>query len=143
MLLIRYSLLIILSASAISCGTRSLAVGEVCGQNDSSRVRVEGFFRLPQAADWVTDNGMGEYRLILAEKLTGGGSFIRATIPGTNSHEPNRIETLPVSYTYDDLKINTSSGKTVSADEKLTVIGKVSNGSNPCILQVERIESSQ
>lgn len=143
-----YSFLIITAAAwGMSCisSTRSLAVGEVCGEKDNTHVRVEGFFRLPQAADWVADNGTGsgEYRLIFVEKLTGGGSFIKATIPGTLSHEPNRIEALPASYTYDDLKINTSSGKTVSADEKLTVVGKISNGSKPCILQVEKIESSQ
>jgi hypothetical protein len=63
-----------------------------------------------------------------------------ATIPASGWHEPNRIETLPISYTYNDLKINTSSGKTVSADEKLTVVGKVSKVSKPCILQVEEIE---
>ncbi len=144
---LRNLMIIAAAACGISCfsSTRSLAVGEVCGEKDNTHVRVEGFFRLPQAADWVADNGTGssEYRLIFVEKLTGGGSFIKATIPGTLSHEPNRIEDLPASYTYDDLKINTSSGKTVSADEKLTVVGTVSNGSKPCILQVEKIESSQ
>lgn len=130
--------------TAFSCGSRvrSVALGTVCREPEHATVKVEAYFRLPQVSDWSgDDDGTGEYRLLLVERPTGGGSFITATVSGTASNEPNRIAALPASYTYDDVRINTDSGRTVSAGEKLAITGHVLKDSKPCILRIEKIET--
>lgn len=138
------TLILFIAVTALSCsfGTRSVAVADVCRESNDTPVRVAGYFRLPQVSDWVAngDGDAGEYKLIFAERLTGGGSFVKTTISGTGSNEPNRIAALPASYTYDDLRINTSSGKTVSPDERVFVTGRISKDPTLCVLRVEKVE---
>lgn len=138
------AILLISTLAVFSCGTRmrTVALSDVCREPSDDAVKVEGYFRLPQVSDWIGDNhGSGQYRLLLVEKLDGGGSFITATVSATGSHERNHIEALPASYTYDDVRINTDSGRTVSAGERLTVTGRVLKDSDPCILRIERIDT--
>ena len=128
---------------AFSCGSRvkSVALGNVCQEPVDGRVRVEGYVRLPQVSDWAADkDDSGEYRLLLVEKSNGGGSFITATISATDSHEPNRIDVLPTSYTYDDVRINTDSRRTVSTDQRLALTGSVMKDTKPCILRIEKVD---
>jgi hypothetical protein len=138
------AILLIATLAVFSCGTgmRTVAMSDVCREPSDGAVKVEGYFRLPQVSDWIgDDHSSGQYRLLLVEKLDGGGSFITATVSATESHERNHIEALPTSYTYDDVRINTDSGRTVSAGERLTVTGRVLKDSSPCILRIERIDT--
>ncbi|HQZ94685.1 MAG TPA: hypothetical protein PLP21_00125 [Pyrinomonadaceae bacterium] len=141
-----YEITILLIATLVvfSCGTRmrTVALSDVCREPSDNAVKVEGYFRLPQVSDWIGDDyGSGQYRLLLVEKLDGGGSFVTATVSATGSHERNHIDALPASYTYDDVRINTDSGRTVSARERVAVTGRVQKDSNPCILRIERIDT--
>ncbi len=142
--IIQIAIVLIATLIASSCDSqvRSVALGNICHEPENGAVRVEGYFRLPQVSDWVGDDGgSGEYRLLFVEKPNGGGSFITATIPSTGSHEPNRIDALPASYTYDDVRINTNSGRSISARERLAITGRVLKNSKPCLLRIEKIDT--
>lgn len=128
-----------------SCGRApsTVPVHEVCRQTDNGRVSVEGYLRLRQSSEQeITDqSGTNRYNLLLVEKSSGTGAFIAVSIPGTGSHEPNRIDELPISYTYNDVRINTSFGKQVTTDDRLIITGNVMNDLKPCVLQVEKIDT--
>jgi len=136
--------ILISTLSVLSCSSRvkSVALSNICHEPEHGTVSVEGYFRLPQVSDWVGDtDGSAEYRLLLVEKANGSGSFITATVAGTTSHEPNRIDALPASYTYDDVRFTTNAGRAVRAGEKLLITGRVLKETKPCILQIETIET--
>jgi len=140
---------LIAMASAIlfitSCGDGSvmMPVSEVCRNPERSRVRVRGYLRLPISQELVVREPVRaeEQRLIIVEKSNGTGAFVSTTALTTNSAEPNRIGSLPISYTYDDLHIFTDSGRQVSADEVVNVTGEVMKTEVRCVLKVTKIEA--
>lgn len=136
---------IAMMAALCSCGNTpvTVAVHDVCRQSDNKRVSVEGYLRLRQSSEQETSDitATKHYNLLLVEKSSGTGAFITVSIPGTDSKEPNRIDELPVSYTYNDVKINTNSGKQVTSDDRLLITGSVSKESKSCILQVDKIDT--
>ena len=141
-----YLAIAIAIATAIcSCGITpaTVAVHEVCRQTDRKRVSVEGYLRLRQSSEQETSDTSNAklYNLLLVEKSSGTGAFITVSIPGTGSHEPNRIDELPVSYTYNDVRIYTDSGKQVTTDDRLVITGSVMKESKPCVLQVDKIDT--
>lgn len=144
-LTVKITLGIVMIMGLLSCGMApaTVAVHEVCRQPDNKRVSVEGYLRLRQSSEQETsDTGAtNRYNLLLVEKSSGTGAFIAVSIPGTGSHEPNRIEELPVSYTYKDVRINTNSGKQVTTDDRLIITGSVMKESKPCVLQVDKIDT--
>ena len=135
----------VMMAALCSCGMApaTVAVHEVCRQADDKRVLVEGYLRPRQSSDQeLTDPAAANrYNMLLVEKSSGTGAFITVLIEGTGSHEPNRMDKLPISYTYNDVRINTSSGQQVTADERLLITGSVMKESKPCVLQVEKIDT--
>lgn len=144
----RFQIIAILSTFpllfAASCGNQAaaVAVNEACKQTEKRAVKVEGYFRLPQSSEppLTGENDSGSYMLLLVEKENGTGSFINVQVPFTGSKEPNRLDTLPASYTYNDLHINTDSGAQISSGDKVAVSGRVLKDSKPCVVQVEKIE---
>lgn len=128
-----------------SCGSQpvTVAVNEVCGQSDKKWVSVEGYLRLRQSSDQETASAAANrYNLLLVEKGSGTGAFIAVSVPGSGTNTPNNIDELPISYTYNDLHINTDSGKQVAATDKIIVTGEISKETRPCFLRVDKIESS-
>ena len=129
---------------AASCGDQAtaVAVNEACKQTENRSVKVEGYFRLPQssAPPLTGENDPRSYMLLLVEKENGTGSFINVQVPFTGSKERNRLDTLPASYTYNDLHVNTDSGAQVSSGDKVAVTGQVLKDSKACIVRVEKIE---
>lgn len=130
---------------SISCVRQPTAVAlqDTCKQTDKQFVKIEGYFRLPESTDPLKQAGEhpGTQALLLVEKGNGTGSFVKAMVTMTSNKERNRLDTLPVSYTYDDLHIYTDSGARASPDEKIMVTGEVSRETIPCVLQVEKIET--
>lgn len=82
-----------------------------------------------------------EHILIIVEKENGTGTFVNAVVRTTDSHEPNRIASLPSSYTYADLHIITDSGIETSLKDRLKITGRIAKDSKPCILEIEKIET--
>lgn len=136
---------IAMMAVCCSCGNTpaTVAINEVCRQKENGRVSVEGYLRLRQSSEQELASQMdaNRYNLLLVEKSSGTGAFITVAIPGTGSHEPNRIDELPVSYTYNDVRINTNSGKQVTTDNRLLMTGSVVKESKSCVLQVDKIDT--
>ncbi|CAN5418400.1 hypothetical protein BH10ACI3_BH10ACI3_16520 [soil metagenome] len=134
---------LVLLASSCGMTAQKVALNQMCQQPDNALIRTEGFFRLPQTSDRsdMTDIEPDRYRLLLVEKSNGAGAFITAIVGGTDTKERNRIDMLPVSYTYNDFHINTDAGTQLSARDKVAVAGRVLKDSRPCVLRVERIET--
>lgn len=120
-----------------------IAVNEACKQPENQAVKVEGYFRLSQTPGepFASESNSPNYILLLVEKVNGTGAFVTAIVPVTNSRERNHMDTLPASYTYNDLHINTDSGKQVSAGDKVALTARIAKDSRSCVLNVEKIET--
>lgn len=132
-----------MAAVSLGCGkSEPIAIGEVCRNEAGKIVTVEGYLRLPEATGPESTGGdpRDTYTLLLVERPNGTGGFLITNIKATSAREPNRIGNLPLSYTYDNLRVFTDRGNTVSARDRIAVTGKVAKSSDGCELDVLKID---
>ena len=123
------------------CGrvAEKVALSDVCQKEQNAVVNVEGFLRLPIVNN--DDPSAPVYTLLLVERLNGTGNFLTTQVPATDKNEPNRIGTLPASYTYKDFHVVTNNGKTASSNDRVNVTGEVSKRDSGCVLKISKIET--
>lgn len=147
--MLRNVIILVMSAAvswlSSSCRSHpaSAMISDICRQPDRSSVQTIGYVRLPIAEDGVlrkTDSDR-EQLLIIAENENGTGTFVNAVVSTTDGLEPNRMRSLPLSYTYADLHIITDSGVEASMKDPLKITGRIAKDPRPCILTIEKIET--
>lgn len=124
---------------------------EICGNENFASVEIKGYLRLTETTDSGSDekgfykldedNERVAKKLILTEKQNGTGAFIYVSIDETDERKPNRIQSLPESYTYNDLHIFAADGAEIKSNQPVEVKGKIVKNENVCFLKIEKIES--
>jgi hypothetical protein len=127
--MIRFQYLVVISLLLVglaACGGKEPATAGVdtafanaCDEsNEGERVAVTGYLRLP-------DSFSGDVSAVL--RLFETDSFEGTPIGATAKlgTEPNQMESVPASYTDNDLKVHLSDGQVVGYDTKVKVSGKM------------------
>jgi hypothetical protein len=101
----------------------------VCDKsNDGHRVMVEGFLRLPDSIDVITNRNGGSATEILVVRLFQDKAF-KGTPIGVNfdfGSGPNMMDELPrPQYTDEDLKVHLTDGRTATYGQRVNVSGTV------------------
>jgi|SRR5579864_7134696 len=108
---------------------QAVAFDNVCDKsNDGHRIMVQGFLRLPDTIDIITNRTGGNATEILVVRLFQDKGF-KGTPIGVNfdfGSGPNMMDELPTpQYTDEDLKVHLPDGRTATYGQRVTVSGTV------------------